>query len=177
MGDRDAESTPLLDRQLLASPQVSNLNALPQFETTLSPQPRVAGGSNKRGSESLASWNHDGMCGKSHFFDRPSGSLKLGRVWVYLSIQCLLIDKERMAAPGDGPGDLLCRVSAISNIVTSFDSPQGTLMASEPGTPNLVPPPSVVEPDAHPQDVPVPLTESLDVPVSWLQKTLLSFGR
>jgi hypothetical protein len=87
-----------------------------------------------------------------------------------------LIDKERMEAPGDGPGDLLRRVSAISNIATSFDSPQGTLMASEPGTPSQVPPSSVVEPDAHPQDVPIPFTESLDVPASWLQKTLLSFG-
>ena len=82
-----------------------------------------------------------------------------------------------MAAPGDGQGDPLRRVGAISNIATSFDSPQETLMASEPGTPNLVPPPSVVEPDAHPQDVPIPLTEPLDIPLSWLQKTLLSFGR
>lgn len=81
-----------------------------------------------------------------------------------------------MAAPSDGQRDLLHRVSAISNIATTLDSPQGTLMASEPGTPNEEPQPSTVEHDPQPQHGPVPLQEPILVPESWLQKSLLSFG-
>jgi hypothetical protein len=81
-----------------------------------------------------------------------------------------------MAAPGDGQQDLLRRVSAISNIATTLDSPQGTLMASEPGTPNEEPQLSTVALDVNPQDELVPEIETFVVPTSWLQKTLLSFG-
>jgi hypothetical protein len=81
-----------------------------------------------------------------------------------------------MEAPGDRQRDLLRRVSAISNIATTLDSPQGTLMASEPGTPNEEPQLSTVERDARPQDELVPEIETFVVPASWLQKTLLSFG-
>jgi hypothetical protein len=81
-----------------------------------------------------------------------------------------------MAAPRDGQRDLLRRVSAVSNIATTLDSPQGTLMASEPGTPNEEPQPSTVELHGQPQHGPVPLQEPTVVPASWLQKSLLSFG-
>lgn len=81
-----------------------------------------------------------------------------------------------MAAPSDRQRDLLRRVSAISNIATTLDSPQGTLIASEPETPNEEPQPATVEHNAQPQHAPVPLQEPIVVPESWLQKSLLSFG-
>jgi hypothetical protein len=48
-------------------------------------------------------------------------------------------------------------------------------MASEPGTPSQVQFSTIVGPEAQPQDEPVPL-ESSEVPLSWLRKTLLTFG-
>lgn len=81
-----------------------------------------------------------------------------------------------MAAPGDGQRGLLHRVSAISNIATTLDSPEGTLMASEPRTPNEEPQQAIFEHNTQPQHEPVPLQEPIVVPESWLQKSLLSFG-
>lgn len=81
-----------------------------------------------------------------------------------------------MAAPNDGLRDLHRQVSTVSNIETNFDSPQGTLMASEPGTPNQEPQVSTIDSSAHPPDDPGPLIEPFVVSESWKQKTLLSFG-
>lgn len=94
----------------------------------------------------------------------------------FFSKQNMVNDNAIMAASSDAPRDMLHRVSVLSDISTNRDSQQDTLTASEPGTPNQVPPEPTTRPDAHPLDEPVPPEGTFAVSESWLKKNLLSFG-